>query len=98
MTNFDGVPSKPEEILFGEDGPEILIGVGSGTYTVDVQLSKRPPTILAVDGQKINLSFRGMKKMCFNCFGVGHIANVCKKEKASWEQHEMFLKEKFGLG
>ena len=39
-----------------------------------------------------------MKKTCFKCFGVGHIANVCKKEKASWEQYKMFLKEKYGLG
>ena len=43
MTNFGRVSSEPEEILFGEDGPEVLIGVGSGTYKVDVQLSKRPP-------------------------------------------------------
>ena len=84
--------------FFWEDGPEILIGVGSGTYKVDLQLSKRPTTILAVNGHQINQSFRGIKKICFKCFGVGHIANVCKKEKASWEQYKMFLMEKFGLG
>ena len=39
-----------------------------------------------------------MKNTCFKSFGVGHIANVCKKEKESWEQHKMFLKDKFGLG
>ena len=88
--------SELEEILFGEDKPEILIGVGPGTYKVDVQLKKRPPTILAADGQHINnLSFREMKKTCFR---VGHIANVCKKEKASWDQYKTFLKEKFGVG
>ena len=27
MTNFGRVSSEPEEILFGEDGPEILIDV-----------------------------------------------------------------------
>ena len=30
MTNFGSV------MRLGEDGPEILIGVGSGTYKVDV--------------------------------------------------------------
>ena len=39
MTNFGKVSSEPEEILFGEDGLEILIG----TYKVDVKLTKRPP-------------------------------------------------------
>ena len=65
MSNFGRVSSEPEEILFGDDGPEILIGVGLATYKVDFHLIKRPPTILAVDGQQINLSFRGMKKTCF---------------------------------
>ena len=37
----------------------------------------------AKGSQQIYLSFRGMKKTGFKCFGV---ANVCKKEKASWEQ------------
>ena len=73
-TNFGRVSSESEEILFGEDGPEILIVVGSGTYKVDVQLNKRFQTILAVDGQQISLSFRGMKTTCFKCFGVGYIA------------------------
>ena len=41
MKNFGRVSSEPEEILFGEGGPEILIGVCSGTYKVDVHLSKR---------------------------------------------------------
>ena len=35
MTNFGRVSSEPEEILFGEDAPEVLIDVGSGTYKVD---------------------------------------------------------------
>ena len=39
-----------------------------------------------------------MKKTCFKYFGVVcTIANACKKEKASWEQDQMFLKNKFGL-
>ena len=62
MEPFGKVVSEPEEILFDEDGPEILIGVGSGNYKVDVQISKRPPNILAVEGNQITLSFRGMKK------------------------------------
>ena len=98
LAPFGKVVSEPEEILFDKDGPEILVGVGSGNYKVDVHISRRPPNILAVEGNQVNLSFRGMKKSCFRCFGLGHKASVCKKEKASWEQYKLFLKEKFGMG
>ena len=49
MAHFGKVVSEPEEILYDEDGPKILFGVGSGNYKVDVQISQRPPDILAVE-------------------------------------------------
>ena len=98
MAPFGKVVSEPEEILYDEDGPEILFGVGSGDYKVDVMISQRPPNILAVEGNQVTLSFRGMKKTCYKCFGLGHTASVCKKEKCSWEQYKLFLKKKFGMG
>jgi hypothetical protein len=97
MSSFGEVVSEPEEILFGENAPEILIGVGSGNYKVDVKINQRPPEILAFEGNQILLSFKGMKKMCFRCFGQGHAANVCKKDKASWSEYKNFLREKFSM-
>ena len=85
-----------EEILFGEVGLEVLFGVGSGTYKVDVNLSKRPPTILAVDAQQIHLSFEEWKRHVSNVLELDTLQ--CLQEKASWEQYKMFLKDKFGLG
>ena len=92
MSSFGEVVSEPEEILFGENAPEILIGVGSGNYKVDVKINQRPPEILSFEGNQILLSFKGMKKMCFRCFGQGHAANVCKKDKASWSEYKNFLR------
>ena len=60
--------------------PKILFGVGSGNYKVDVQICQRPPDILAVEGNQVTQSFRGMRKTCYKCFGCGHTASVCKKE------------------
>ena len=90
--------SEPEEIVYDEDGPKILFGVGSGNYKVDVQFSQRPPNVLAVQGNQVTLSFRGMIKTCYKCFGCGHTASVCKKEKGSWEQYKLLLKDRFGMG
>ena len=39
MTTFAKVVSEPEEIIYDEDGSEILVGVGSGDFKVDVQIS-----------------------------------------------------------
>ena len=39
-----------------------------------------------------------MRKTCYKCFGLGHTADVCKKEKRSWEQYRGFLKEKLEMG
>ena len=98
MAHFGKVVSDPEEILYDEDGPKILFGVGSGNYKVDVQFSQRPPNVLAVQGNQVPLSFRGMIKTCYKCFGCGHTASVCKKEKGSWEQYKLLLKDRFGMG
>ena len=98
MAHFGKVVSEPEEIVYDEDGPKILFGVGSGNYKVDVQISQRPPNVLAVEGNQVTLSFKGMIQTCYKCFGCGHTASVCKKEKGSWEQYKLFLKNKFGMG
>ena len=37
---FGKVVSEPEEIVYDEDGPEILFGVGSGNYKVDVHMGE----------------------------------------------------------
>ena len=42
----DGIFLEPEEILYDEDGPKTLFGMGSGNYKVNVQISQRPPDIL----------------------------------------------------
>ena len=78
MAPFGKVVLEPEEILFDEDGPELLFGVGTGDCKVNIQISQRPPNILAVQGNQVNLSFKGMKKSCYKCFGIGHKASVCK--------------------
>ena len=66
--NFGRVVSESEKILLDEDGPEILVGIGSGNYKVDVQISTRPSSILAFGGKQITLSFMGMKKNLLQMF------------------------------
>ena len=85
--NFGRVVSESEEILLDEDGPEILVGIGSGNYKVDVQISTRPSSILAFGGKQITLSFIRMKKNCFRCCGLGHTVRAWKKNKSGSRVH-----------
>ena len=86
--HFGKVVSEPEEIVFGKDGPETLFGVCSGNNKVDIWISQRPPSMMAVEGNH----------PCYNCFGCGHTASACKKKKGSWEQNNVFLKDKVEMG
>ena len=63
MAHFGKEVSELEEIVYDEDGPGILFGVGSENYKDDVQISKRPPNILAVEGNcgtSISLNLRSI--------------------------------------
>jgi hypothetical protein len=43
MAPLGKVVSEPEEILFDEDEPTILSGVGTGSYKIYVKINKRTP-------------------------------------------------------
>ena len=66
--------------------PLILVFVGSGHFKVDVQISTSLPSILAIGGKQITLSFKRMKKACFRCFELDYMVRACKKDKASLKQ------------
>ena len=71
--HFGKVVSEAEEIVFGKDGPETLFGVcsGRGNNKVEIWISQRPPSMMAVEGNH----------PCYNCLGCGHTASACKKKK-----------------
>ena len=40
--------------------------------------------ILPMDGKRIKIYHRGIKRMCENCFGSGHYRSVCPRAKIAW--------------
>ena len=57
--------------------------VGSGTYSIKMRLSKEIPQLLLMCGKRIRVYYRGVTKLCPNCFG-NHPRKNCRSEKVSW--------------
>jgi hypothetical protein len=68
-------------------------GVCTGNYKINAKINKRPPNSPTVDENQVTMSFRGMKKSCFKCFGIRRKARVLiRRKKPHWGK--LFLKEK----
>ena len=70
-------PQKQTKSFFGDDGPEMLIGVGSRTYKVDGQLSKR----LKYSGKNQSVLQRNENDRFLNVFELDTLSMLARKKK-----------------
>ena len=57
--------------------------IGSGTYSVKMKLTRDIPQLIPMFGKRIRIYYRGVQKLCTNCFG-GHSRLHCRKDKVRW--------------
>ena len=57
--------------------------IGSGTYSVKMRLTKDIPQLIPMNGKRIKIYYRGVQKLCTNCFG-GHARLHCRNDKVRW--------------
>ena len=60
--------------------------IGNGIYSVKMKLTSDLPQFVPICGKRIRLYYRGIKKMCTNCFGA-HARKVCTSTKVQWIQY-----------
>ena len=60
--------------------------VGNGVYSVKMRLTRNLPQFVPICGKRIRLYYRGIIKMCTNCFGA-HARRVCGSQKVQWIQY-----------
>ena len=65
---------------------------GTGTYSIKMRLTKEVPQLLPMWGKRIRVYYRGVQKLCPNCFGP-HARRNCKSEKVSWIQYVLKFME-----
>jgi len=61
-------------------------GIGIRTDVIETELLLRAhiPEYLPVAGKKVIISYPGIKRMCINCYKIGHLKRNCKSRKVEW--------------
>ena len=89
--------------LYGEQASELSEDIhpnsdsdadpyGNGTYSIKMRLKKEVPQLLPMWGKRIRIYYRGVTKLCPNCFGA-HARKNCKSEKVTWIQYVLRFME-----
>ena len=68
--------------------------VGNGTFSIKMRLKKEIPQLLPMWGKRIRIYYRGVTKLCANCFGT-HARKNCRSEKVSWIQYVLKFMETY---
>ena len=55
----------------------------TGNYSVKMKLEKQIPQWLPMSGKRIKIYYRGIQKVCTNCFG-DHMKRSCHSKKVLW--------------
>ena len=64
----------------------------TGTYSVNIQLRRDIPQILPILGRRVKIYYKGIQKLCPNCFGP-HPKKVCHTRKVEWRDYIKKFKE-----
>ena len=77
--------------------------IGNGTYSIKMRLNKDIPQLIPMWGKRIRVYYRGVQKLCSNCFGH-HPRKNCRSERVTWvtyclkfmENHKDIPEELYG--
>jgi hypothetical protein len=88
-------PLEEEEQKFdSDDSDDCKDPVGNGNLATRMRLSKSIPQFLPMLGRKIKVYYRGITKLCINCYKPGHIRKDCQNQTVGWITYvENFMSE-----
>ena len=88
LSHFGELQSQPTVVIYGENCPEYIRGKQTGSIEAKIKLTSPPPEILAIDGKRVRLSYRGIKKSCYKCYQENHSARECPEmNKIEWNKY-----------
>ena len=77
---------EEEEICFSDDddtdGSDLQLGTGK--FSVKMKITSEIPQYLPMFGHKAKIYYRGIKKVCTNCYHEGHYRKDCQRNKLDW--------------
>ena len=88
-------PLEEEEQKFdSDDSDDCKDPVGNGNLATRMRISKSIPQFLPMLGRKIRVYYRGITKLCINCYKPGHIRKDCTNQTVGWIAYvESFMQE-----
>jgi hypothetical protein len=77
--DFD-VSSEEEELYQG-------VELKTGIYSIQMEIRNPIPQFLPMDGKRIKIYHKGIKKWCTNCFKATHLRAACKSDRVDWLEY-----------
>jgi hypothetical protein len=86
-----GTPTSHSEFVKNE-----RTGIRSDIFEAEIILKKHIPEYLPMFGQKCQVNYPGIDRMCNRCYRVGHLRRDCNNLKRDWIVYvQSFLDEGF---
>ena len=70
-----------------------MIAVGTGNLSAKMTIEQEIPQFLPMMGRKVRVYYRGITKLCINCYQPGHIKKNCKNSTVGWIDYVQKFKE-----
>jgi hypothetical protein len=67
--------------------------VGTGNLSAKMTIKQEIPQFLPMMGRKVRVYYRGITKLCINCYQPGHIKKNCKNSTVGWIDYVQKFKE-----
>jgi hypothetical protein len=80
-----------------EDEEAYKVPVHTGKYVVKMRIDRPIPQILPIDGRRIRIYYKGIRKQCNNCFEMGHMKRDCKERRKDWAEYVSSMMESTGF-
>jgi hypothetical protein len=87
-------PLEEETYSFGSnDEDDCQDAVGTGNLSAKMTIEQEIPQFLPIMGPKVPVYYRGITKLCINCYQPGHIKKNCKNPTVGWIDYVQKFKE-----
>jgi hypothetical protein len=105
-TNFGVEPTGIQNwlrlfgILTAQQGDFVINstnGTRSDVYEAEIVLKKHIPEYLPMYGQKVQVNYPGIPRVCNRCFIDGHLRRDCNNQKKDWVVYIIELVEQGGV-
>jgi len=72
-------------------------GLKTDVFEVEIVLKKHINEYLPMYGQKVQVNYPGIPRMCNRCYLVGHLRRECNNKKRDWIEYVVNLIENDGI-